>query len=216
MATVTTVQQTTRKTMWSTPEPHAVRRRLMLDKYGPRIRTLYGNDPTTAVKATLAALTHVACAVALRNSPLWLVVLTGWTLGGCFSNHLMAAMHELVHCLAFRSPAHNRAFAIVINCPLALPAAVTFKKYHNEHHSHQGVEGVDMDLPTWMEMQAVRGSMVAKLCYCIGYMFIYCLRPLALRPHTPGTCRVDKGLKSIVSSRHRHARRGQLGGRACV
>ena len=186
MATLT-ITKGTMQTAATTPEPHALRRRMMLDKYGPKIRALYGNDPATAVKALLAAVAHVTCAVALRTSPLWLVVVAGWVLGGCFSNHLMAAMHELVHCLVLRRPSHNRAMAMVINCPLALPAAVTFKKYHNEHHSHQGVEGMDMDLPTWLEIRAVRGS-VMKLLYCMGYMLVYCVRPLTLRPHKPGTC----------------------------
>jgi Sphingolipid Delta4-desaturase (DES) len=31
-----------------TAEPHSARRRAMLQKYGPQIRALYGNDPWTA------------------------------------------------------------------------------------------------------------------------------------------------------------------------
>lgn len=168
----------------TTVEPHAVRRRAILKKYGPQIRQLYGNDPFTLVKALAAGAAHTALAAALHNAPIWCIMLAGWIIGGCFSNHLMAALHEIVHCLALRSPRWSRWMSFVVNAPLALPAAVSFKKYHNEHHSDQGVEGVDMDLPTKLEQRLVC-SIPAKLVYVVGYMIWYCLRPLALNTYKP-------------------------------
>ncbi len=172
-------------TKQTTQEPHAIRRRAMLDKYGPQIRKLYGHDPSTVFKALAAGAIHVALAIAFQGSSVFTIIAAGWIIGGCFSNHLMAALHEIVHCLALRSPKWSRWVSFVVNAPLVLPAAVSFKKYHNEHHSDQGVEGIDMDLPTQLEQRLVR-SLPAKLVYVAGYMVWYCLRPLALRHYTPG------------------------------
>lgn len=49
VTTVTEQQQEEREFHWTdTAEPHSARRKAMLQKYGPQIRTLYGNDPWTA------------------------------------------------------------------------------------------------------------------------------------------------------------------------
>jgi hypothetical protein len=52
---------TAKKFHWvSNGEPHAIRRREMLSKYGPQIRKLYGYDHSTArqVQANAHAHTH--------------------------------------------------------------------------------------------------------------------------------------------------------------
>lgn len=49
VSTVTEQQDEQREFHWTdTAEPHSARRRAMLQKYGPQIRALYGNDPWTA------------------------------------------------------------------------------------------------------------------------------------------------------------------------
>ncbi len=118
-------------------EPHSQRRQQMVanPKYNKQIRQLYGHDNTTAVIATGVIAAHMSIAVAVRNSPLWLLVLTAWTVGGTAYNNLTAALHECCHYLIFRRPAHNKWFALVINLPMVVPAAVSFRKYHLEHHS---------------------------------------------------------------------------------
>ena len=46
-------QEDDREFHWTdTAEPHSARRRAMLQKYGPQIRALYGNDPWTAYQAS--------------------------------------------------------------------------------------------------------------------------------------------------------------------
>lgn len=49
VSTVTEERIEQRTFHWTdTAEPHSARRRAMLQKYGPQIRALYGNDPWTA------------------------------------------------------------------------------------------------------------------------------------------------------------------------
>jgi len=44
--------------------------------------------------------------------------------------------HELSHFLAFKKPLYNKVLSIFSNMVLVVPTATTFRKYHQEHHSH--------------------------------------------------------------------------------
>ncbi len=125
-----------------------------------------------------------ATAYLLRASPWWKVLLAAYALGGTLSQNLFTAQHELSHCLAFRAPSWNRALAWASNCPLVIPMATAFKKYHAEHHSHLGVDGWDVDLPTTLEKEVV-ASAGPKTAWVAAYLAVYGLRPLIVRPKAP-------------------------------
>ncbi|KAM1245513.1 hypothetical protein ACFX2J_036611 [Malus domestica] len=79
----------------------------------------------------------------------WLKMLGMAYFFGSFLNHnLFLAIHELSHNLAFSTPVYNRWLSIFANLPIGVPVSVTFKKYHLEHHGFQGVDGIDMDIPS--------------------------------------------------------------------
>lgn len=63
-------------------------------------------------------------------------MLAAYVLAGTASQNLFTAQHELSHFLAFRKPLYNRILSIASNCPLVIPMATSFRKYHQEHHSH--------------------------------------------------------------------------------
>jgi fatty acid desaturase len=70
------------------------------------------------------------------------LVPVAWVLGGAANCNLQLAMHEISHNLAFKATtplglALNRALSIVANLPLGIPAAISFRKYHMEHHRYQ-------------------------------------------------------------------------------
>lgn len=75
--------------------------------------------------------------------------------------------------------------SIVSNCPLLVPSATTFRKYHQEHHSHLGVEGWDVDLPTFLEATWI-GSAVQKFLWVFCYILVYGVRPMVVRPKSVG------------------------------
>ena len=120
----------------------------------------------------------------VRDAPWWKVLLAAYAIGGTASQNLFCAQHELSHLLAFRTPLYNRILSFASNCPLAVPMATAFRKYHQEHHSHLGVDGWDVDLPTAFESSFAR-SLPAKLVWCAAYLAIYGLRPLIVRPKAP-------------------------------
>jgi len=169
---------------WSdAPEPHIERRRALLASH-PEIRSLFGPCPRTKYVCTALVLLQLSAAYALRDAPWWLLVAVGYLFGGVINHALLLAIHELSHNLAFRRPLHNRLFAMFVNLPIGLPVAATFRRYHLLHHSHQGVDGVDTDIPTAIEARLLRSS-ARKLVWMAGQALFYAVRPLLVLPLRP-------------------------------
>lgn len=178
---------TARGFVWSSePEPHASRRREMLQKY-PQIKTLYGPCARTKYICTGLVLVQLACAYFLRDAPWWLLVSVAYLFGGVINQALLLAIHELSHNLAFQKPWQNRLFSLFINLPVGVPVAETFRYYHLLHHVHQGHEQADTDLPTEFEGRALSGRFRSplKLLWVMGQGFAYALRPLFVHPKRP-------------------------------
>lgn len=116
----------------------------------------------------------------------WMKILTSAYFFGAFLNHnLFLAIHELSHNLAFSTPVYNRWLGIFANLPIGIPMSVTFQKYHLEHHRFQGVDGIDMDVPTLTEARLVR-NILAKSIWVVFQLFFYALRPLFIKPKPLG------------------------------
>jgi sphingolipid delta-4 desaturase len=165
-------------------EPHAKRRRAILAKYGDKVRALYGHDSSTAVQVVAVMGVQLVFAYLVRNMPWWKVLVLAYTVSGTCNKNLLTAQHELSHFLAFRKPLYNRILSIASNCPIVAPMAVSFRKYHQEHHSHLGVDDWDVDLPTALEANAI-SSFLAKLVWTYFYIVVYGVRPLLIKPKKP-------------------------------
>ncbi|CAI9756487.1 unnamed protein product [Fraxinus pennsylvanica] len=170
---------------WSyTDEPHASRRRQILSQY-PQIKQLFGPDPFAFLKIAMVVVLQLWTATYLHNAG-WLKILIVAYFFGSFLNHnLFLAIHELSHNLAFSKPVYNRWLGIFANLPIGVPMSVTFQKYHLEHHRFQGVDGVDMDIPTLTEAHLVK-NIVSKSIWVILQLFFYALRPIFIKPKPPG------------------------------
>ena len=169
---------------WSSAEePHAERRREMLRAH-PEIKQLYGPCWRTKYVCTLLVGLQLALAFSLRDAPWWLIVLVGYAVGGVVNQALLLAIHELSHNLAFRKPWLNRAFGVFINLPVGVPVAETFRYYHLLHHTNQGDERLDTDLPTELEGRLLQ-SRIGKLLWLSCQGFAYALRPLFVHPKKP-------------------------------
>jgi len=70
---------------------------------------------------------------------------------------------------------------MVSNCVQGIPSAITFKKYHLEHHYYQGLDDIDMDIPTNWE-GTVFNTTIKKIFWVILQPAFYALRPLFVRP----------------------------------
>jgi sphingolipid delta-4 desaturase len=113
-------------------------------------------------------------------------LILAYVVGGAANCNLQLAMHEIAHNLAFKGTtawgmACNRVLSIVANLPLGIPAAISFRKYHLEHHRYQGHDVVDVDIPCEWEGWFFK-SPARKLLWCALQPAFYALRPLFTNP----------------------------------
>ncbi|CAI5739597.1 unnamed protein product [Hyaloperonospora brassicae] len=167
-----------------TDEPHATRRKLIMAKY-PQVKQLFGHCPKTkyVVAATVGLQTYLALHAQHWSWPVYLGLL--YVVSGTANHAMTMAMHEMAHNLGFRKPLHNKLLGLVANLPLAVPSATSFRRYHLDHHRYQGVDGVDVDVPTVLEGRYIN-TKLTKLAFVVLQLFFYASRPLVVNYKTPG------------------------------
>jgi len=165
-----------------TDEPHATRRKEILKKY-PEIKQLMGHDWKMAIQVTISVLIQIGMAILLRNSPWSILLVCAYVIGGTINHTLSLALHELTHNLAFghSRPYCNRLLGFFANLPLGVPASITLKKYHLDHHRFQGDTVFDTDIPTRIEV-FLFSSRLGKLLFLIFMPIFYCFRPMLVLP----------------------------------
>jgi len=94
----------------------------------------------------------------VRDQSIGRLLLAGYFVGAFANHNLFLAVHELTHNLAFKRPILNKLMAIFANLPIGVPMATKFQVYHREHHTSQGVDGIDMDIATIFEAQMVKNN----------------------------------------------------------
>nr|XP_026690835.1 sphingolipid delta(4)-desaturase DES1-like [Ciona intestinalis] len=166
-----------------TDEPHATRRRAMLEKYPDLKKLMTVNPHFKWVVAAEVAFQLMMCYFVKDLS--WpLLIITTYFIGGTINHSLTLAVHELSHNRAFGHGKHamwNRVLAFVANFPVGVPFCVSFKKYHLEHHRQLGVDGLDTDIPMEIEGNFFRTTGL-KLLWVILQPLLYSARPLFINP----------------------------------
>ncbi|KAJ1937964.1 sphingolipid delta-4 desaturase, partial [Linderina pennispora] len=165
-------------------EPHRKRQKAILAKH-PEVRSLYGNEPLTAVigfgavSIQLLAAYMIGC---VWTDLHWAIVLAvAYLLGGTVSALFGVIIHEAGHNLIFKNPVLNRATGLMINLPMVVPISQSFRRYHLEHHQFQGVEGMDPDLPLDAEIPLIHNNPMLKTLWVMCYSVMYLVRGLALK-----------------------------------
>ncbi|MGB0521694.1 MAG: fatty acid desaturase [Flammeovirgaceae bacterium] len=161
-------------------EPHFKRRKEILTQY-PEVRKLFLKDPSLLYKLLFAVLIQLTIAVYSADISWWMMLLLAITVGSTLVHVLVLGIHELVHHLAFKTPAYNNILAILVNFPIIFPYAMSFRIYHLEHHWNQGVEGIDTDIPTEQEALIFRGRF-GKFIWIINQIIFYGIRPALVKP----------------------------------
>mmetsp|Transcript_30260 Transcript_30260/g.51171 ORF Transcript_30260/g.51171 Transcript_30260/m.51171 type:complete len:357 (+) Transcript_30260:196-1266(+) len=163
-----------------TDEPHVARRKEIL-KVHPEISELFGPDwrPAPVMILMVAAQLTVAAHAKYMSWPVFFLV--AYTFGATVSHSLSLASHETSHGLIFKKKWMNDYFGIFCNMGMGVPASATFKRYHMEHHQFQGVEGKDVDVPTYLEGKVFR-SWWMKVLFLIGLPISYGARPGIVSP----------------------------------
>ncbi|OMH85916.1 Sphingolipid delta(4)-desaturase DES1 [Zancudomyces culisetae] len=164
-------------------EPHIKRKLAILKKY-PEIQELMGYD----IKTLYVTLGSVSAQVALAyyfgrvfTGSTLVFLLTAYFVGGTLSTLYGVIFHEVCHNLAARTSLQNRWIGMIANIPMLVPIAQSFRRYHLEHHTYQGVKGHDPDLPLDWEVKYVGNSKIKKFFWLAIYGIMYIGRGLAMQ-----------------------------------
>lgn len=155
---------------------HKIRRREILGKY-PVIQELFGPEILTFPIVMMIIAVQFFIAFQMHNYHWINVLMFTYIFGGVNNHALQLAAHELSHNLCFRSPLYNKVLAITANIPTCVPSAITFGKYHRDHHSSLGKLCVDTDLPSEFEQRFFRGP-ILKMVWLFLQPVFYAIRPM--------------------------------------
>lgn len=181
-----------------TEEPHASRRKIILEKY-PQIKKLFGYDPNFKYVASGMVLAQFVMMFVMQGQSWPVLLIAAYCIGGVINHSLALAVHEIAHNLAFghARPMANRIFGFFCNLPLGVPMSVSFKKYHLEHHRYQGDEVIDTDLPTLLEAKLF-ATTLGKFFWVILQPFFYIFRPLIVNPKPPNRLEIVNAIIQVI------------------
>lgn len=166
--------------VWSDEaEPHKKRTKEILKNH-PEIRSLIGRNPYTILVIMLCVGVQVTFAYFLKEASWWWVFLAAYFVGAFACHTLFVCIHECAHNLLFKTRVLNTWSGILANLPLVFPSSVSFQKYHIKHHSFQGVEELDADMPFKWEAKLIDNSALGKALWLLFYPVFQLLRPLRL------------------------------------
>jgi sphingolipid 4-desaturase/C4-monooxygenase len=147
----------------------------------PEIRELIGKNPYTFFVILLCVGLQIVLSWFLKDGPWWLILVTAYLVGAFACHTLFVCIHECAHNLLFKKREFNALAAILANLPLVFPSAVSFQKYHLKHHSYQGVEELDADMPYRWEAALINNSTVGKALWLLLYPLFQMVRPIRLK-----------------------------------
>jgi sphingolipid delta-4 desaturase len=139
----------------------------------PEIRALQGYDPKAALIliALVAAQLGLAAYFQLSGASFWLLLATAYFVGAVCNHWLGMGLHECSHDLVLRGERANRWLAIFANLPIVVPSAMSFRRYHLDHHTYLGIEGRDNDLSNRREAELIGNSAPLKALWLVFYVF---------------------------------------------
>jgi len=161
-------------------EPHKQRTKIIIKEH-PGIRALIGLNPYTFLIILFCVGVQLVLAWVLRDQSWWWNVLAAYLIGAFACHTLYVCIHECSHNLVFKNKTLNIISSIIANLPMVFPSAVSFAKYHMKHHSYQGVEELDADMPFRWEAKLINNSGVGKALWLLFYPIFQALRPMRLK-----------------------------------
>ncbi|KFH71662.1 hypothetical protein MVEG_01958 [Podila verticillata NRRL 6337] len=175
-------------TMDNMDEPH-LKRKLTILKAHPEIEKLYGHDNRTALVTILTAAAQVSFAYLFGR--VWTDTTPGllafaYLVGGSITALYGVLIHEASHNHAAPTVFLNKIVGLIANIGIPVPIYASFKRYHLEHHTFQGVTGMDPDLPLEWEKKMIRGNAGLKMLWLFIFPVMYVVRGASMK-RSPST-----------------------------
>ncbi|CAG8455805.1 8941_t:CDS:2 [Paraglomus occultum] len=168
-------------------EPH-LKRRLTILKHYPEIEKLYGYDSCTVLIALFAVFVQLCAAFVFGRVLVdwhWTMCVCAYVVGGSASQLLGNIIHEAAHGLTARTMFQNRIVGLIANIGIPVPLAMSFRRYHLEHHVNLGIVGIDPDLPMKWEAEFIGGNAIMKFLWLNIYPILYVARGIAIQKYPP-------------------------------
>ena len=141
-------------------ECHEVRRAKIL-KAHPEIEKLADEkEPISIVVVLIINVLQITICYLISKyiESLFYLLILAYCVGAILNHGLFIMMHDITHFTCFKSPFYNKLLAIFSNLPQVLPSAISFGRYHKDHHTFQGDELLDPDIPTKWEIYLFNNS----------------------------------------------------------
>lgn len=163
-------------------EPHTARRKAIL-KAHPEIKELMGYDTNIAYIVAAEVVAQMIMCYLLMDASWSTIFVAAYVIGGVLNHSLGSAIHEIGHNLAYghAHPAKNRLLSLLCNVPIIAPMAISYRKYHSDHHRYLGEENKDVDIPTRLESYLFRHP-ITKIIWLLFHPAIHALRPFYKSP----------------------------------
>ncbi|OMH83683.1 Sphingolipid delta(4)-desaturase DES1 [Zancudomyces culisetae] len=163
-------------------EPHLKRKATIMQKY-PEIINYSGYDIITLYITLAAVSAQILSAYYFGNifsGSNLMFVFFSYAIGATISAMFSGIFHEVSHNAVLETILQNRFVGLLANIPMLVPIGMSFKRYHLEHHSYQGVRGYDPDLPMEWEVKLIHNNPLSKVLWLMMYSVMYVVRGLAL------------------------------------
>ena len=162
--------------------PHALRSREILKKY-PEIRKLMKPYPLTSLYIILVTAIQLVTGwfIVSKDLNIWWILLLAYTVGALCNHALYVLMHDAGHDAIFKSRFWNRIWCIFTNIGQAFPSAMSFRTFHNIHHSNLNEYDHDADLAFHKEAQWVGNIWWRKALWFMFFFAVEVARPMRLK-----------------------------------
>ena len=162
--------------------PHAMRSREILKKY-PEIRQFMKPYPMTGFFILLVNAIQIVTGYLIVKNDLniWWILGLAYTVGAIANHALYVLMHDAGHDAVVKSRFWNRWWCILTNVGQAFPSAMSFRTFHNLHHSNLNEYDHDADLAFHWEAKWVRNTWWRKALWFVFFFAIEVVRPARLK-----------------------------------
>jgi sphingolipid delta-4 desaturase len=108
---------------------------MILDKHPEIAKLLTCDKPYTIFIALFVIIASLVNCYYAKDFPLWLLLLDAYLIGGLLNHTLHCCIHDFTHFAGHTNANINRFMAILCNIPMGIPSALSFGRYHSDHHN---------------------------------------------------------------------------------